>query len=111
MQPINDKPSRNEQEYFAKLDQEALAALRRQAFRWNTVTKVPGIVKAANDNVGTDLGVWQVIPLARGLVLNGREGKMTSSELRGHPNVLDDGEQVLVPEDEANEAILQEFRE
>jgi polyisoprenyl-teichoic acid--peptidoglycan teichoic acid transferase len=91
--------------------QKLLAALRRQAFRWNTVTKVPGIVKAANDNVGTDLGVWQVIPLARGLVLNGREGKMTSSELRGHPNELDDGEQVLVPEDEANEAILQEFRE
>ena len=30
MQPTNDKPSRNEQEYFARLDQEALAALRRQ---------------------------------------------------------------------------------
>jgi LCP family protein required for cell wall assembly len=91
--------------------QKLLAALRRQAFRWNTVTKLPAVVKAANEHVGTDLGVWQVIPLARGLVLNGREGKMTSSELRGHPTELDDGQQVLLPSQRANEAILQEFRE
>jgi LCP family protein required for cell wall assembly len=91
--------------------QKLLAALRRQAFRWNTVTKLPGIVKAANENVGTDLGVWQAIPLARGLVLNGRDGEMTSSELQGRPTVLDDGQQVLVPEQEANDAIVQEFLE
>jgi LCP family protein required for cell wall assembly len=91
--------------------QKLLAALRRQAFRWNTVTKLPGIIKATNDNVGTDLGVWQVIPLARGLVLNGRDGTMTSSELQGYPTVLDDGSQVLMPEQDANEAILEEFRE
>jgi anionic cell wall polymer biosynthesis LytR-Cps2A-Psr (LCP) family protein len=88
-----------------------LAALRRQAFRWNSVTKLPAIIKATNDNVSTDLGVWQVIPLARALVLNGREGKMTSSELQGYPTYLDDGAQVLMPEQEANEAILEEFRE
>lgn len=91
--------------------QKLLAALRRQAFRWNSVTKLPGIIKATNDNVSTDLGVWQVIPLARALVLNGREGKMTSAELKGYPTYLDDGAQVLMPEQEANEAILEEFRE
>ena len=91
--------------------QKLLAALRRQAFRWNTVTKLPGIIKATNDNVGTDLGVWQVVPLSRGLVLNGRDGKMTTSELQGSPTVLDDGSQVLMPEQDANEAILQDFRE
>lgn len=91
--------------------QKLLAALRRQAFRWNSVTKLPGIIKATNDNVSTDLGVWQVIPLARALVLNGREGKMTSSELQGYPTYLDDGAQVLMPEQEANEAILKDFRE
>jgi LCP family protein required for cell wall assembly len=91
--------------------QKLLGALRRQAFRWNTVTKLPGIVKATSDNVGTDLGVWQVVPLARGLVLNGRDGKMTSFELQGYPTVLDDGSQVLIPEKDANEAILQDFRE
>lgn len=91
--------------------QKLLGALRRQAFRWNSVTKVPGIIKATNDNVSTDLGVWQAVPLARALVLNGREGKMTSSELQGYPTYLDDGSQVLMPEQDANEAILKDFRE
>jgi LCP family protein required for cell wall assembly len=91
--------------------QKLLAALRRQAFRWNTVTKLPGIIKTTNENVDTDLGIWQAIPLARALILHGRDGDMTSSELRGYPTTLDDGTQVLVPNDDANEAILEEFRE
>jgi polyisoprenyl-teichoic acid--peptidoglycan teichoic acid transferase len=90
--------------------QKLLAALRRQAFRWNTVTKLPGIIKTTNDNVDTNLGIWQAIPLARALILHGRDGKMTSSELQGYPTVLPDGEQVLVPEEKANEAILKDFR-
>ena len=91
--------------------QKLLAALRRQAFRWNTVTKMPGIMKTTNENVDTDLGIWQAIPLGRALILHGREGDLTSSELQGYPTVLDDGTQVLLPEEDANEAILQDFRE
>jgi polyisoprenyl-teichoic acid--peptidoglycan teichoic acid transferase len=91
--------------------QKLLAALRRQAFRWNTVTKMPGIIKTTNENVDTDLGIWQAIPLARALILHGRDGDLSSSELRGYPTTLDDGTQVLVPEEDANEAILQAFRE
>jgi LCP family protein required for cell wall assembly len=91
--------------------QKLLAALRRQAFRWNTVTKMPGILKTTNENVDTDLGIWQAVPLARALILHGRDGDLTSSELRGHPTTLDDGTQVLVPNEKANEAILQDFRE
>jgi LCP family protein required for cell wall assembly len=90
--------------------QKLLAALRRQAFRWNTVTKMPAILKTTNENVDTDLGIWQAIPLARALILHGREGDLTSSELQGYPTTLDDGTQVLVPEEHANEAILQDFR-
>ncbi len=52
-----------------------------------------------------------MIPLARALVLNGKNNKMTSVELEGHPTSLPDGEQVLVPHEEANEAILQDFRQ
>jgi LCP family protein required for cell wall assembly len=91
--------------------QELLAALRRQAFRWNTVTKMPGIIKTINGSVDTDLGIWQAIPLARALILHGRDGKMDSSELQGYPTYLPDGAQVLVPERKANEAILQDFRQ
>ena len=90
--------------------QKLLAALRRQAFRWNTVTKLPGIIKTTNENVDTDLGIWQAIPLARALILHGRDGKMTSFELQGYPTVLPDGAQVLVPQEKANEAVLQDFR-
>jgi hypothetical protein len=36
---------------------------------------------------------------------------MTSSELKGRPTYLPDGAQVLMPNDEANERILQDFRQ
>ena len=91
--------------------QKLLAALRRQALRWDTVTRLPAIIRITNENVNTDLGILQVIPLARALVLNGENNKMTTAELEGHPKFLHDGEQVLVPNDEANEAILQDFRQ
>jgi polyisoprenyl-teichoic acid--peptidoglycan teichoic acid transferase len=91
--------------------QKLLAALRRQAFRWNTVTKLPAIIKTTNENVHTDLGIWQAVTLARALILHGRDGDLTSFELQGYPTTLDDGTQVLVPEKAANGAILQEFRE
>ena len=91
--------------------QKLLAALRRQAFQWNTVTKLPGIIKITYENVDTDIGIWRAVPLARALILHGKDGSMESSELQGYPTVLDNGEQVLVPEEDANEAILEEFRE
>ena len=90
--------------------QKLLAALRRQAFRWNTVTKMPAILKTTNENVETDLGIWHAIPLARALIVHGRDGSMSSSELKGYPTTLDDGTQVLVPKENANEAILEKFR-
>jgi LCP family protein required for cell wall assembly len=91
--------------------QKLLAALRRQALRWDIVTRLPAIIRVTNENVNTDLGIMQVIPLARALVLNGEDNKMTRAELEGNPKFLSDGEQVLVPDVEANEAILQDFRQ
>ena len=91
--------------------QKLLGALRRQAFRWNTVTKMPAIIKTTKENVETDLGIWQAIPLARALIVHGRDGDMSSSELQGYPATLDDGTEVLMPEKDANEAVLKEFRE
>jgi LCP family protein required for cell wall assembly len=90
--------------------QKLLAALRRQALRWDIVTRLPAIIRVTNENVNTDLGILQVIPLARALVLNGEDNKMTTAELEGQPKFLSDGEQVLVPDDQANEAILEDFR-
>jgi polyisoprenyl-teichoic acid--peptidoglycan teichoic acid transferase len=91
--------------------QKLLAALRRQALRWDTVTRLPAIIKVTNENVSTDLGIMQVIPLARALVLNGENNKMATAELEGKPTSMPDGGQVLVPDEEANEDILQDFRQ
>jgi polyisoprenyl-teichoic acid--peptidoglycan teichoic acid transferase len=91
--------------------QKLLAALRRQALRWDIVTRLPGIIKVANENIDTNLGVLQVIPLARALVLNGKGTKMATAELEGYPTSLPGGAQVLIPDEEANEAILQDFRQ
>jgi polyisoprenyl-teichoic acid--peptidoglycan teichoic acid transferase len=91
--------------------QRFLAALREQAIGWNTITRVPQIVKVTNENVDTDLGVLQAISLARALVLHGEEGEMSTAELEGNPTTLPDGEQVLMPETKANEVTLQDFRD
>jgi polyisoprenyl-teichoic acid--peptidoglycan teichoic acid transferase len=91
--------------------QKLLAALRRQALRWDTVTRLPAIIKITNENVNTDLGILQVIPLARALVINGENNRMATAELEGKPTSLPDGEQVLVPDEEANEAMLEDFRQ
>ena len=90
---------------------EAACGATAPGLRWDTVTRLPAIIKVTKENVSTDLGILQVIPLARALVLNGEDNQMTTAELEGHPKSLSDGEQVLEPDGEANEAILQDFRQ
>ena len=91
--------------------QQLLAALRAKMLRWNTVTTLPSMLRIANQNVDTDLGLFQAISLARTLVLRGDEADLTAVQLKGYPETLPDGAQVLLPDWEANEEILQDFRE
>ncbi len=94
-----------------KRQQQLLAALRAKMLRWNTVTTLPSMLRIANENVDTDLGLFQAISLGRALVLRGGEGDLTAVQLKGYPETLDNGAQVLLPDWEANEEILQDFRE
>ena len=89
--------------------QQLVAALRSKALRWNTVTKLPEIAKVMNENVETDLGLEDAISLGRVLVRRGLHAKMTSTQLRGTPDTLENGNEVLVPDERANEAILERF--
>jgi polyisoprenyl-teichoic acid--peptidoglycan teichoic acid transferase len=91
--------------------QQLLAALRAKMLRWNTVTTLPSMLRIANENVDTDLGLFQAISLGRALVSRGGEGDLTAVQLKGYPETLPSGAQVLVPDWEANEEILQDFRE
>ena len=92
-----------------KRQQQLVAALRSKALRWNTVTKLPEIARVMNENVETDLGLDDAISLGRVLVNRGLNAQMTSTQLRGTPDTLGNGNEVLVPDDTANEAILERF--
>ncbi|MGH3147492.1 MAG: LCP family protein [Rubrobacter sp.] len=91
--------------------QRLVAALRDQAFGWNVITKLPRIVTVANQNVDTDLGIVQAISVGRALVGRGEKGALRSSQLKGTPEKLPNGDEVLVPDEQANEKILETFRD
>jgi hypothetical protein len=62
------------------------------------------------ENVETDLGMVQAISLSRALVGQGNNGGMKSYQLKGKPEILPNGDAVLVPNERANERILEKFR-
>lgn len=90
--------------------QRLTAALRSKALGWDTVGKLPEIGRVMNRNVETNLSFDQGLAFGRLLISRGRNAQMTSAQLKGTPRTLDNGNQVLVPNQEANEAILAEFR-
>jgi LCP family protein required for cell wall assembly len=92
-----------------KRQQQLVAAFRSKALRWNTVTKLPEIAKVINENVEANLGLDDAITLGRVLVRRGLNAQMTSTQLRGTPDTLENGNEVLVPDDTANQAILERF--
>jgi LCP family protein required for cell wall assembly len=89
---------------------ELVAALRSKALRWNIVEKLPATIKIMNDNVETDLDIDGAVALGQVLIRKGKHAEMTSEQLEGTPKTLSNGDEVLVPDDEANEPILQKFR-
>src|SRR3712207_1245026 len=90
--------------------QQLVAALRSEAFNWNTVTELPKIASVINENVETNLGFQEALSLGRVLMQEGRNAQMTSVQLEGWPVTLPSGAQVLVPNEAVNRAILEEFR-
>ena len=90
--------------------QRLIAALREQAIGWNSITRVPGIVRVMYKNVDTNLGIVQAISLGRALADEGNDGEIRSYQLKGNPEILPNGDAVLVPEEQANQKILENFR-
>ena len=89
---------------------ELVAALRSKALKWNVVKKLPETMKVMGENVQTDIGLDGAVALGQVLIRRGKHAEMTSEQLEGTPRTLPNGDEVLVPDDEANEPILQEFR-
>jgi LCP family protein required for cell wall assembly len=89
---------------------ELVAALRSKALRWNIVKKLPATMKVMNESVQTDLGFDGAVALGKILIRRGKHAEMTSEQLQGTPKTLKNGDEVLIPDDEANQAILDKFR-
>jgi polyisoprenyl-teichoic acid--peptidoglycan teichoic acid transferase len=94
-----------------KRQQRLVAALRQQALGWDTITRLPGIVRVAHANVDTNLGIMQAVSLGRALAGRGEEGGMGSFQLKGNPDTLPNGDAVLVPDAAANAQVLEDFRD
>src|SRR5215218_8872489 len=90
--------------------QRLIAALRSKALGWDTVTRLPQIARVMNRNVETNLDFDEALSLGRVLISRGRNARMTVSQLKGTPKTLPNGNEVLVPNEAANEAFLAEFR-
>jgi anionic cell wall polymer biosynthesis LytR-Cps2A-Psr (LCP) family protein len=89
---------------------ELVAALRSKALRWNIVTKLPATMKIMNDNLQTDLGFDGAVALGKILIRRGKHAEMTSEQLQATPKTLKNGDEVLIPDDDANQTILDKFR-
>jgi polyisoprenyl-teichoic acid--peptidoglycan teichoic acid transferase len=89
---------------------ELVGALRSEALRWHTVKTLHQIMAVMNENVQTDLDVDGAVTLGQVLIRKGRHAEMTSQQLQGTPETLANGEQVLVPDEDTNHAILDGFR-
>ena len=89
---------------------ELVAALRSKALRWNIVKKLPATMKVMNENVQTDLGFDGAVALSKILIRRGKHAEMTSEQLQGSPKTLPNGDQVLIPDEQANQTILDKFR-
>ena len=89
--------------------QRLIAALRSEALRWDTATKLPQVARVMNRNVQTNLSFEEALPVGK-LLVSRRHAQMTSAHLEGTPKTLENGNEVLVPDQEANEAILAQFR-
>src|SRR5918997_1578492 len=89
---------------------ELVGALRSDTLRWHTVKTLPQIMEVMDENVQTDLGLDGAITLGQVLIRRGRHAEMTSQQLKGTPKTPPNGDEVLIPDEEANEQILDEFR-
>lgn len=90
--------------------QEVLAALRSKAFSWRSAERFPQITRAVVENIETDMSLAEIASLGRAVGEHGRNSLMTSTQLKGTPETLENGSKVLLPDEAANEDILREFR-
>ncbi len=89
--------------------QEIIASLRSQALEPGSVSKLPEVARAAEENIRTDLGLGESVALGKTLLGQGMEAPLKTGQLSGEPATLPDGREVLIPDDEENQRLIREF--
>jgi len=89
---------------------QLVAALRSKALQWNIVEKLPATMRVMNENLQTDIDLDGAVALGQVLIRRGKHAEVTSEQLEGTPKTLQDGDEVLAPDNEANEIILAKFQ-
>lgn len=87
---------------------EILASLRHKALNPDSVTRLPELSRVAGENVETDLDFDVSVAFGRTLLERG-SSPLRTGQLVGKPATLSDGRQVLIPDDETNRRIVEEF--
>jgi LCP family protein required for cell wall assembly len=88
---------------------EILSSLRAQAFTATSVVKLPKIARVAGKNTSTDLGFEESVALGRTFLSRGGDAPLETGQLSGEPTTLPDGREVLIPDDEANRLMIEDF--
>lgn len=89
--------------------QQVVNALRDEVISWNSLLKLPEIVRVTRANVETDSGIMENISLGRAVLQNG-DGQLDALQLKGVPETTPDGRQVLMPDLEENERLVKDFK-
>lgn len=89
--------------------QQVVNALHDKVMSWNSLLKLPGMVRVARDNVETDSGFVESLSLGRSVLRDG--GNIQAVQLKGDPTTTPDGRMVLMPDREDNERLVRDFRQ
>ncbi len=91
--------------------QQILAAVKGEFMKVRTITKLPGLLNAVEGSVASDVGPLEAVTLARALAESQRDSSsgIEAFTLKGEGTYLDDGRQVLTPNDEENQEIISDF--
>jgi polyisoprenyl-teichoic acid--peptidoglycan teichoic acid transferase len=91
--------------------QQVLAAVKGKFARVGTLARLPGLLGAVEGNVASDVGPLEAVPLVKALAENqrGTSSGIETFTLKGEGTYLDDGRQVLTPNDEENREIISDF--
>jgi len=77
---------------------------------WNSLLKLPEMVRVARDNVETASGFVESLSLGRAVLQDGG-GRVDALQLKGTPTTMPDGRQVLIPDREENERLIRDFEQ